>query len=222
MKKNRFTLTELLIVAAALTLLVTVMVPLLHAAGETAQSTDCLNHQKQVGVWTQNYIKQSDGFLPPCYDKTFTSDAGGNYSYWHYLLYTKNIGPITVNMGLPGAKLNTEVFLCELGKPEERAFHTDFAYNLHFGRIEENGMVADNNSPKWQKRRLTDIAKPAAAMMVTDAAPKQFFFYWDASFDNVSYRHGGRSNVLFVDGHSVPLTKAEITPEMVHGGLKMQ
>ena len=63
-RKRGFTLMELLVVISIIALLMAILVPALGKAREVANRVVCLSHLRQLGIATQIYISDNDGFMP--------------------------------------------------------------------------------------------------------------------------------------------------------------
>ena len=68
-----FTLVELIIVVAILGILAALLAPAAPKAFEAADRTSCASNLRQLGLATQLYLKDHDGWFPPLYDPP---DAG--------------------------------------------------------------------------------------------------------------------------------------------------
>lgn len=81
MKKKAFTLIELLVVIAIIALLLSVIVPSLKKAKETARAISCRSNLRQMTVACSTYSIENDG-------KIFPFGYTGDYGYWF-----RNIAP---------------------------------------------------------------------------------------------------------------------------------
>jgi len=64
-KRDRFTLIELLIVIAIISILAGIFLPALQKARDKARESLCFNNLKQIGYVTGNYTEDNEGFVPP-------------------------------------------------------------------------------------------------------------------------------------------------------------
>ena len=64
MKRDAFTLIELLIVIAILALLMSILLPALNRAREQSKKITCANNLKQIGLSLHMYGNENDGKLP--------------------------------------------------------------------------------------------------------------------------------------------------------------
>lgn len=63
-KKHGFTLVELLVVIGIIALLISILLPSLNRARETAKSVQCMSNMRQIGLAMQMYLNQSKGRYP--------------------------------------------------------------------------------------------------------------------------------------------------------------
>lgn len=64
MRKEAFTLVELLVVLAVIGVLVALLLPALVGAKEGTKSTACLNNLHQMGIGLQLYVQENQNLLP--------------------------------------------------------------------------------------------------------------------------------------------------------------
>lgn len=67
-RPQAFTLVELLVVIAIISVLASILLPVLQKARGAAHSVSCLNNLKQVGSWGTQYADDWDGVLPTNYN----------------------------------------------------------------------------------------------------------------------------------------------------------
>lgn len=87
-KRNGFTLIELLVVIAIITILVSILLPVLDMARERARRAVCLNNLRQIGMALHMYAADYDDRVPPRQDR---------WNYGHYIWF----GPNGPNYGIP-------------------------------------------------------------------------------------------------------------------------
>jgi prepilin-type N-terminal cleavage/methylation domain-containing protein len=82
--KQAFTLVELLVVLAVITVGLAVLVPFIQQHIESDRRSRCLNNAHQIGLAIQNYASTYNNALPPSartYNKSPTEKSVGGYSF---------------------------------------------------------------------------------------------------------------------------------------------
>jgi prepilin-type N-terminal cleavage/methylation domain-containing protein len=64
MKTTAFTLIELLVVIAIIAILAAILFPVFSQAKAAAKSVACLSNSKEIGLATQMYVGDNDGYYP--------------------------------------------------------------------------------------------------------------------------------------------------------------
>jgi len=194
-----FSLMELLVTIAVLSLLMALVFPLLGHIRERSREARCLQNLRQAGALLITAVTEKGGVFPAWYsgstggefwntwlvrEKYLTldgleklacpsipyADASGNYSGRHYGIY------------MPDTDRNLVNFQNEAGALTGRAYRIDF-------------------------RRITE---PAGTIFLADSVTSagnpsvRIFRSNSASFPSGAFhsRHGGRANLFFYDGHA--------------------
>src|SRR5690606_13044421 len=91
-RRNGFTLIELLVVISIIALLISILLPALGAARETAKTMSCLSNERQLGIAFYMYINDNDGYFPAAEPRVWDSSLGYNGADWWHTVIARYAG----------------------------------------------------------------------------------------------------------------------------------
>ena len=151
MKRNAFTLVELLVVVAIIGILILIALPAIQSVRETARQTTCRNNLRQMGIALINY-ETTIGHFPPTFEiepLTVLTDENGSWSVHARLLpymemdnaYRKvdlDLGwDLQLDTGIPQLRIST--FICpgevydtirEDDNGDDYVYPTNYGFNM--------------------------------------------------------------------------------------------
>jgi prepilin-type N-terminal cleavage/methylation domain-containing protein/prepilin-type processing-associated H-X9-DG protein len=184
-KALRFTLIELLIVIAIISILASLLLPALKAAREKTYQISCANNQKQFALGFSLYSSDYNGYWPSPKD----SNMGWAYG-WKYKL-----APYLNAVGKDNIADSRTVFTCP-ETPKSQIYSYGMNYYL------ANGIGPTPYETFYVKPNL--IKSPQERALTGDS--DGFFIHislygTSAATIAVAWRHGTGTNLLMADGH---------------------
>ena len=213
-RRPAFTLIELLVVITFILILAALIMVGAKGFRERAQAITCAQNLRQIGVGLRLFIAENDGRFPDgsadvswtpkgmCWYDAAAQKMGREYVQYH--------------QGDPLPK----VFGCPSG--HGKAYEPDWPYSGDYAANFRLGNQGDVIT-------LTSLNHPSETPYVQDTVMQNQWGEWifGSGFPKTngqafSDRHGGRGNILWVDGHVSSFTYAEymdFANKPSHGGI---
>lgn len=211
-----FTLIELMVVIAIITLLIALLMPALAMAIAEADATVCISNLHQLGLEAQEYATAYQDFYPPGYynygNPSWALDhvRNGQTNQW---LYTPGI----LFMG----QTNLQILVCPMVHQTPATGQIVLGYNYNTSYIGHGAREGPGETMMAPARR-TDVANPCTCALFGDGGWTGGIDYWmrapvllnpvPGNADSVSdaerasgtqaFRHQGYTNVVYCDGHA--------------------
>jgi prepilin-type processing-associated H-X9-DG protein/prepilin-type N-terminal cleavage/methylation domain-containing protein len=201
---NNFTLVELLVVIAVISVLAGMLLPALERARDSAMSILCLNNQKQIGIAENMYSNDFSGWCAPVWEGF--PDADGNN-------WNQNI---TANGYLQEPQTGQEtVFLCPSYAPEGWK-HRSRSYGMWSTGSRPYRIGAGNvSAPVSGSYPAQTFGAASKFFYIADSVSvsneEQWYAYYSSSTSaTIHLRHNGMASLLFGDGHVASSDEGEV------------
>ena len=214
-----FTLIELIVVIAIISLLITLVLPGLTAARSSAFNTICQSNMKQLFVGTYAHTQDYEDRLP--YFGFMTGQAGYPKASWWAEQVGDAMGVLEAGIfKCPADLKRTKVTLRPRLRSGGRRIRVDMSYRSSCDLVEP----VKNQTSLYVARKITSWKKPARALMLVEGmkndvtTPERECVRWKDDLGNFGAtgfgskqlrhvflyswkRHFDLSNFLFIDGH---------------------
>lgn len=204
-----FTLVELLLVIGILTLLMSLLLPSLNKARETARQISCLNNLKQLNNVTQFYLGDYAEWVPPSYA---APDVGG-LSHWHHY--------IEIYIPLAAQFNRRPPYWCPTNPRYCAGAYHNYGWNQNLGYYYLSGGAPAG----FRTVRYREVTHPSQFCMIADSPiiptdPKSSEYAIggelgrvDAAYANYSMGnyHNMGDNLNFLDGHAQYYKRGQTT-----------
>ena len=196
--KRGFTLIELLVVISIIALLVSILLPALGRARESARTVDCATKHKQLYLAWAMYAFDHDDRI----SRVFHGWEDPDYEdgWWVYVL-EPYIGHINYSWGFQDWQ---EKLWCP-----SKASPLDMESSggqRWIGMNQELDPYTNSMHNALSQVRLSSFVSPAETVVFSDSGSHIYGLFWTWKY--FTYRHGGMrtSNFAFADGHVSPAT----------------
>jgi general secretion pathway protein G len=203
-----FTLVELLVVLALVTLLFGLLASSMVRARRTAGQLVCLSNLRQWGIATRIYSNENNGYLPRRGQGVGATSQVTRPTDWFNALPPVLQTPMYMDLVTANAIARpgrSSVWLCPEASDPGSQYYWSYAMNMGLS-------VWETSYNNGQPDKITGVGDPAVMVLLADA-PGNYCSVFPSIYPN-GYnpvpRHNNRVNICFLDGHAAAVNGAYI------------
>jgi len=237
MKKHGFTLIELLVVISIIALLVSILMPALAKARDSAKSVYCLSNLRQFAIAAELYTNDNEGYYPIAYCNYVDSTNSRSYKVAWDFTHVKdtNTGQSWIESGLlwQGDQVPDEIQQCPSFRGKANWLsdpYTGYNYNTSYigeppnppsipyptkaARVRRPGACALFGDGEYSGGANKFMRSP---LIDNDDAALRDAYFVNRSAGTQGFRHNQATNAAYCDGRAATVRKCyknTIPPEL--------
>lgn len=201
-KQNAFTLVEMLIVVAIISILIALLFPALNRALNDARTLACANNQKQVLLGIHQYYGDNNGYGPVLWHY----DSGAILHFWYD---NTGVWPYLYPGEICSANKTSRSVIC-CPQTENNAYYNGESRVLHVGPDGQtyafNSRIDNIIWTKGKASKLSVIKHPSRVLIVFEAFDPGSSGYsaWISLYSrstSLVNHHNNGVNTGYLDGH---------------------
>ena len=236
--RRAFTLVELLVVIGIIALLISILLPALKRAKEAANTVKCMSQEKQIMTALVMYANDHKDWLPlsPSIGEVYPGNSPEARSLMYYMdgsvsggrgaidyahgAFWKYLGVKSTATNLPPPNVLWAIMNCPSDNDTFRAVYqggidpiASLKRNFSFSWNVWMRSAANGNNINGVARKLSQIKNPAHKILLIEELTPNDGICWIYPYDRddtPTFRHNGKGDFGFADGHVQSLEPMEM------------